>query len=408
MVWNVTSVTDERFRFVIAAEGGTVSMTALCAEFGISRETGYKWVARYRAGGLAALADGSHVRHALPPGIPDEIATLILTMRRRRPFWGPKKLREVLTREHPDLVWPALSTMGDLLKREGLVKTRHVRARGVEQVRAHVVPDGPNDIWAIDFKGWFRTQDGIKCDPLTVTDLASRYLLMCDIVSPDMDGVWPATQRLFKERGQPRVLRMDNGSPFGSKGAAGLTKLSVLWLKLGIALEPITPGCPGENGQHERMHRTLKAETSTPPAGTAALQQRRFDRFRLDFNEVRPHEALGQATPASVYRTNTRLYAGHLDDPWYDADHSVHRVLARGYMLWADEPLYISEALAGELVGVAPLPSGNRIVRFATTDLGVIVRQTGKFIRFATARPGRTKAVSAWDGSDAETEPQLT
>jgi len=253
MVWTVRSVTEERLRFVIAAEEGGVSMTGLCASFGISRETGYKWLSRYRADGLDALVDGSHARHVPQTAIPREIAASLLSLRAQRPTWGPKKLRALLARSHPDLVWPAPSTIGDLLKREGLAKPRFVRARGIEQIRPHSAPVEPNDIWAIDFKGWFRTGDGIRCDPLTVTDTMSRYLLLCEIASPDLAGVWPATQRLFAERGQPRVFRMDNGSPFGSKGAAGLTKLSVLWLKLGIALEPITPGCPGENGRHERM-----------------------------------------------------------------------------------------------------------------------------------------------------------
>jgi hypothetical protein len=172
---------------------------------------------------------------------------------------------------------------------------------------------------------------------------------------------------------------MDNGSPFGSKGAAGLTKLSVLWIRLGIVLEPITPGCPGQNGRHERMHRTLKQETSSPPAASPSEQQARFDCFRQEFNEIRPHEALGQRTPASVHRPNPRPYTGRLDDPWYDAEHTVHRVLSQGQIRWSGEMLYISEALVGELVGIAPLPSGDHVARFATIDLGVITRGGEKF-----------------------------
>jgi hypothetical protein len=196
---------------------------------------------------------------------------------------------------------------------------------------------------------------------------------------------------------------MDNGSPFGSKGAAGLTKLSVLWIKLGIALEPITPGHPGENGRHERMHRTLKQETSMPPAASSAEQQRRFDRFRADFNETRPHEALGQRTPASEHRANARLYTGRLDDPWYDAEHRVHRGLATGQIRWRGGLLYLSEALAGELVGLAELPSGDHVARFATIDLGVISRGTSDFTRFGAARPGRVPSRRAAEpgGGDA-------
>jgi putative transposase len=391
MPWKVTEVMDERMRFIVAAQAGTLSMTSVCASFGISRETGYKWLARYTDGGIEALSDISRARREQPASMPGEIARLLLALRKRRPRWGPKKLRGALMRGRPELIWPASSTIGDLLRREGKVTPRRVRSRGVEQIQAHSTAHTPNEIWGIDFKGWFRTRDGTRCDPLTVTDIMSRYLLLCQIVAPTLEGVWPACQRLFAEHGQPRAFRMDNGSPFGSKGAAGLTRLSVLWVKLGIALEPITPGCPGENGRHERMHRTLKQETSAPPAASPAEQQCRFDRFRVEFNEVRPHEALGQQTPASVHRPNARLYTGRLDDPWYDADHVVHRVLATGQIRWHGALLYISEALAGELIGLAVLPSGDHVARFAAIDLGMIIRGTGNFVRFGAARPGRAK-----------------
>lgn len=404
MPWNVTDTVDERMRFVVAAQSGTLSMTVVCAGFGISRETCYKWLARYTDGGFAALSDGSRARRRQSTSMPEEITVLLLALREQRPRWGPKKLRGFLTRDRPDLSWPAASTIGDLLRREGLVTPRRVRARGVEQIQPHSTALAPNEIWGIDFKGWFRTRDGTRCDPLTVTDVMSRYLLLCEIVAPTLEGVWPACQRLFAEHGQPRAFRMDNGSPFGSKGAAGLTKLSVLWIKLGIALEPITPGHPGENGRHERMHRTLKQETSTPPAASSAEQQRRFDRFRVDFNEVRPHEALGQRTPASEHRANARLYTGRLDDPWYDAE---HRVLATGQIRWQGGLLYISEALAGELIGLVVLPSGDHIARFATIDLGVISRGTSDFTRFGAARPGRVQSRRAGEpgGGDAATHP---
>lgn len=391
MVWKVTGVMDERMRFVIAAESGDLPMTAACAKFGISRETGYKWLARYRSGGLDALSDGSRARHSQPGAISAEVSSLLLVLRARRPHWGPKKLRVALMREQPTWPCPAASTIGDLLRRGGLVQPRHVRARGVEQSQPHSMASAPNELWGIDFKGWFRTADGTRCDPLTVTDTMSRYLLLCEIVAPTVEGVWPACQRLFAEHGQPRAFRMDNGSPFGSKGAAGLTKLSVLWVKLGIVLEPITPGCPGQNGRHERMHRTLKQETSLPPAASPTEQQVRFDRFRQEFNEVRPHEALGQQTPASVHRPNARLYTGRLDDPWYDADHAVYRVLSQGHIRWGGEMLYISEALVGEVIGIAALASGDHVARFANIDLGVIRRGSGQLVRFGAPRPGRDK-----------------
>jgi putative transposase len=392
MSWRVRSIMDERLRFVVAAEGGTLSMTAVCADFGISRETGYTWLARYRAGGLEALADRSRARHHPPDAMTPAVATALLELRQRRAHWGPKKLRAFLMRERPELIWPAASTIGDLLKRQGLVRARRIGGRGVEQYQAHTTATEPNDLWGIDFKGWFRTKDGMRCDPLTISDTVSRMLLLCEIVEPALESVWPACQRAFAMYGQPRAFRMDNGSPFGSKGAGGLTKLSVRFVKLGIALEPITPGCPGQNGRHERMHRTMGAETSQPPAATVLEQQRRLDRFRVDFNEVRPHEALGQQTPASVHRPNARRSTGQLEDPWYDWTHSVHRVLAQGHIRWDGRLIYISEAVAGEVVGVARLPSGDHVARFAHIDLGVINRRTGKLIRFGAPRPGRTEA----------------
>ncbi len=367
-------------------------LSAVCASFGISRETGYKWLARYAAGGVQGLHDASRARRTQPAAMSDEVSARLVALRERWPDWGPKKLRVMLMRAHPELLCPAASTIGDLLKRQGLVQPRRRRRRAIAQSREPVAPQTPHDVWCIDFKGWFRTRDGRRCDPLTVSDPVSRYLLACAIVEPTTDGVWSVCERLFSEHGQPGAFRMDNGSPFGSKGAAGLTRLSVRWVKLGIGLAPITPGCPQENGSHERMHRTLKQQTSSPPAATAAAQQARFDQFRHDFNEVRPHEALSQRTPASVHSANPRCYTGRLEDPWYDADHAVHRVLGKGEIRWDGGLMYISEALAGEVIGIAELPSGDSIVRFANIDLGLIVRGTSDFFRFSAPRPGGAKA----------------
>ena len=367
-------------------------MTTLCASYGVSRETGYKWQSRYAAGGIEALVDLSRARHSQPTAVSAEVAAKALALRKRWPRWGPKKLRAVLMRDWPELVCPAASTLGDLLKRNGLVTGRRVRLSAIPQTRPFATAVVPNDLWCIDFKGWFRTGDGQRCDPLTVTDAMSRYLLTCQIVDPTVEGVWPACERLFGDYGQPQTLRMDNGPPFGSKGAAGLTRLSVRWVKLGIDLELITPGCPQDNGRHERMHRTLKDDTSAPPSMSPAAQQKRFDAFRKEFNEVRPHEALGQQTPASVHRPNPRRYTGRMEEPWYNAEHSVQRVMSKGEIRLDGETLYISEALPGELVGIAALPSGDRVVRFAHIDLGVIIRGTTTFCRFSAPRPGRAEA----------------
>lgn len=341
MPWKVSDVWDERVKFVAAALRGDLPHSAVCAAYGISRETGYKWIERYHAGGWKALRDGSRARHSQAHAMAPEIAGALLALRRSRPSWGPKKLRAYLMAQQPDVVWPAASTVGDLLRREGLVEARR-RERRLELAARQPFAEAkdPNDVWCIDFKGWFRTRDGRRCDPLTVSDAVSRYLLSCQIVAPTTDGVAPVCERLFREHGLPKALRMDNGPPFASSGAGGLTRLAVSWIKLGIRLERIDPGCPQQNGRHERMHRTLKADTSKPPAESAAEQQARFDRFRRIFNEERPHEALGQVTPASCYRAADRPYPDRIDEPWYDADHQVRRVRTDGSIKWGGELIF--------------------------------------------------------------------
>jgi transposase InsO family protein len=324
-----------------------------------------------------------------------EISAAFLALRRSRPSWGPKKLRAYLMAQQPGLVWPAASTIGDLLQREGLVEGRR-RDRRLEGAARQPFAEAkdPNDVWCIDFKGWFRTQDGQRCDPLTVSDATSRYLLSCQIVAPTTKGVAPVCERLFREHGLPRALRMDNGPPFASGGAGGLTQLAVSWIKLGIRLERIDPGCPQQNGRHERMHRTLKAETSKPPAATAPEQQARFDSFRRIFNEERPHEALGQVTPASCYKPAERPYPDRIEEPWYDADHQVRRVRTDGSIRWGGDFIFVSEALVGEPVGLAEREDGSWAVQFADLPLGLLDAKAKFFYRFVAPRPGRDKPVT--------------
>ena len=330
MPWKVSSVFDQRVRFVLDVERGEFPMTTLCEAHGISRTTGYKWLERHSTCGINGLSDRSRVPGRLARAMAPEIASAIVAARTRYPHWGPKKLRAWLLREQPHCGWPAASTMGDLLRRRGLSQQRPGPRRALPQARPFGQAQAPHDLWCIDFKGWFRTLDGQRCDPLTVSDAVSRYLLCCSIAAQTTEGVWPIFEHLFSEHGQPAALRMDNGTPFCSTGAAGLSRLSIRWVKLGIRLEPIVPGRPQQNGRHERMHRTLKGETTRPAAATLAEQQARFDVFRREFNEDRPHEALGQCTPASVHVGRGRPYTGRLDDPWYDADHQVARVLGKG------------------------------------------------------------------------------
>ena len=392
MPWKETCLMDERLMFIAECLKGELPMTALCERHGISRKTGYKWLARYREDPEEGLCERSRAPHRPAHGMDAALAEAIIALRKRRPHWGPRKLHAKLMREAPEQVWPAPSTMGELLKREGLVVARRRRMRAVPVSQPFSAVEAANDVWCADFKGWFRTADGQRCDPLTISDAYSRYLLVCRIVEPTIEEVRPCFERAFREFGLPHALRTDNGVPFASTGAGGLTRLSVEWVKLGIRLERIEPAAPQQNGRHERMHRTLKAETSRPPAANARAQQRRFDRFRLDYNRERPHEALDQEPPAAHYDKSPRPYPARIVEPWYDADHAVRRVRTSGEIKWGGELVFISESLIGEPVGIAETDQGDWIVRFAAIDLGIIDRTTKRLRRFAAARPGRRKA----------------
>jgi hypothetical protein len=259
------------------------------------------------------------------------------------------------------------------------------RRRPLDQQRPRTLVTKPNDEWSTDFKGWFRTRDRDRIDPLTLADSHSRFLIDVRIAPPTIDGVRPIFAAAFRTYGLPASIRSDNGAPFGSRGAGGLTRLSAWWLKLGIEPRFIHPAAPQENGRHERMHRTLKAETSRPPAAEAAEQQARFDRFRRHYNEERPHEALGQRPPAECYEPSSRPMPQRVEDPWYDADHQERRVRNSGEIKWRSEFVFISEALIGELIGIAELETGDHVVRFCDLDLGLIDRG-GRFHRFAPPR----------------------
>jgi transposase InsO family protein len=392
MGWKGTCVEEEKLRFIADRLRGDVPMTELCECYGVSREAGYELMRRYAAEGANCIQPRSRAPHVQAGATENDVVAALIDLREQRPHWGPKKLRAYLERQAPDRHWPAASTIGDLLKRHGLVEGRRRRRSALPQRRPFAAITAPNDLWCVDFKGWFRTGDGRRCDPLTVTDADSRYLLACRIVPPSYDGVLPVMERLFREHGLPRAIRSDNGPPFGSAGAGGLSRLAVHWLKLGVAIERIVPGNPQQNGRHERMHATLKAETARPPAADHTAQQERFDGFRTDFNEQRPHEALGQATPASRWHPSRRPYPDRIEPPAYCADHVVRRVRQNGEIKWRGELIFVSDVLAGEPVGIAETETGEFIVRFAAVDLGLINRAGTKMRRFTAPRPGRREA----------------
>jgi transposase InsO family protein len=385
MPFKESSPMEERIALFREYDTGVFTATELCARYGISRETFYDWKRRREKGDEYWFEDKSHAPMSCPHRTSVDLVEAVIAMRRRHPNFGPKKVRSRLQSERPNIEWPAASTIGDILKRAGLVTSRKCRRRAIAQGEIVVPAVLPNDEWAIDFKGWFRTADGTRCDPLTITDTATRYLIEVRILEPTYAAVVRAMERVFKEIGLPTAIRSDNGSPFGSTGAGGLSALSVWWLKLGIEPRFIPPASPQDNGRHERMHRTLKSETSKPPAATAAAQQKRFDAFRRHYNEERPHEALDQVPPAECWRRSTRVFPARLEDPWYDADHEVRRVRNTGEIKWRGENVFIGEALIGELIGLTEHESDGTIVRFCHRDLGVIDRDR-RFLRFAPPR----------------------
>jgi len=357
---------DERTRFALEYERGLWTMTDLCAIYGIARETGYYWLRRYQQGGLEALRDRSRMPRRHPNQTPERIEQAVLELRRKHMSWGPRKLKRVLERAAPQPVWPAASTIGALLAREGLVVPRKKRRRAPPYTEPFATADAPNRVWCADFKGWFQTQDRERIDPLTITDACSRYLVRCQQVEKtNGEQVQAIFEAAFRECGLPAAIRTDNGAPFASRAIAGLSRLAVWWMKLGIVPERIAAGHPEQNGRHERMHRTLKQETASPPAANRRAQQRAFDRFRREYNEERPHEALEMQTPASVYTPSERAYPARVSEPEYGSGFLVRRVRTCGQFHWKNENVFLSETLAGEPMGLLAVDERFYTVYFA-------------------------------------------
>ena len=370
MPWKASSVMEERLRLVARLLDGE-AMTEVCREFGISRKTGYKIFDRYREHGLEALSDRSRRPIRYANQLPQQLETLIVRLKNEKPHWGARKIRELLVRRlDGDIKVPAKSTIHAVLDRHGLVKRgggpRH-RARGTPLSEGAAA----NDLWGADFKGEFKLGNGRYCYPLTVTDHASRFLLLCEALEATReDPAITAFERLFRERGLPLAIRSDNGVPFASPNALfNLSKLSVWWLRLGIAIERIKPGHPQQNGRHERMHLTLKREATKPPRFNSLQQQDRFDSFRHEFNEERPHEALDMKRPADLYTASTRRYDGlpELTYPFHDRDVVI---TSCGRLCLYRKKINISVVLAGQKLGIKEVDEGIWLVSFMHYDLG--------------------------------------
>ncbi|MDA4848923.1 IS481 family transposase [Hoeflea poritis] len=374
MPWKEVSVMEERLRFIARLLDGE-SMSSVCREFGISRKTGYKIHNRYRQEGIEALCDRSRrpVRYANQ--LPQQIERLIVSTKKDRPHWGARKIREVLVRKLAgDVRIPAQSTVHAVLDRHGLVKRARKRRRG-NKTEGTPLSAGlhPNDLWCADFKGEFKLGNRQYCYPLTVSDHASRYLLMCEAFDSTKEKpVIEAFLNLFRERGLPSAIRTDNGLPFASpNGLYNLSKLSVWWLRLGVAIERIKPGHPQQNGRHERMHLTLKKEATRPPGMNALQQQDRFDAFISEFNNERPHEALDMKCPNEVYAPSPRPYEGLPDVqyPFHDRDILV---TACGRICMHRKKINISQVLAGQRLGIKEVDDGIWLISFMSYDLGYI------------------------------------
>ena len=378
MPWKETGAVEERLKLVMAVEEGeSVAEAARC--FGVSRVTAYKWLARYAADGLPGLQDRWRAPVCHPQAVAEDLRERIVRLRYDHPTWGPVKHRHWLVAHEPGPPWPAPSTIGALLKERGLTtprKRRHIQPYG--QPLAHC--QAPNRVWSADFKGWFRTGDGCRCEPLTISDGHTRYLLRCqNLTRTTRAAVQPLFEATFRAYGLPLAIRTDNGVPFAATKGLGLSSLAVWWIKLGITPERIRPGNPQENGRHERLHRTLKAETLCPPAATLRGQQRRFDRFREEYNQHRPHQALGHRTPASCYEPSPRPYPARLAAPDYPAGWTVRRVYERGWFYWEGQHWFLSTALANERIALAPGPGeDHRTIYFGHVTLAYLDQRRGR------------------------------
>ncbi len=373
MSWKECVVEQQRERFVLRALAPGANIAALCREFGISRKTGYKWLKRYRERGLYGLQDRSRRPLHHPAEIRSEVVIEIVRLRIEHRFWGARKIRAILKDRMSPEELPSERTIGRILERAGLSRPgrRRRRASG-GRLSCSAAAQAPNDVWTIDFKGWWRTRDGKRCEPLTIRDEYSKYVLALKALpSTAGDGVRKAMEQVFAEYGLPKVIRSDNGAPFASTRALlGLTKLSVWWLSLGIGLDRIRPGNPQENGSHERLHLDIYRELESEPAANLRAEQERFDDWRSRFNVIRPHEALGDKTPASVYRRSDRVYPGPNVHISYPDEYETRTVKRSGEISYHGKRRFLSEALAGQTVGIETVDDAMIRIWFGDCCLG--------------------------------------
>ncbi len=399
MPWTETCVMDERVKFIIEVLDGTYSMSELCSYYNISRKSGYKWLDRYQQGGMESLRDRSRAPHAHPNETSAQVKQAILAIKSRFSKWGAPKIRVRLEREYPGWdSYPAVSTIGLFLREQNLTCPRKRRRKATPTESPLTNGLYANHVWCADFKGHFNTGNGHRCNPLTITDHASRYLLCCrhlDRMSYKLTKM--RFERAFGEYGLPEVIRTDNGSPFASRGLGGLSRLSYWWIRLGIYPERIKPGHPEQNGRHERMHKTLKDHTAKPPAKTLAKQQDRFNEFHKEYNDERPHEALQMLTPSDCYSCSTRQFPSRLPQVYYPEHMLPTYVRLHGDINYKGRRLFTTESLQGEYVGIEQMDEDTSLLWYCNYLLGRIDHRKWRII---PAKPNRLSGQLAGQISD--------
>lgn len=393
MPWQNVTCMEEIIRFVILARSGRFTLTDLCEQFGISRKTGYKYLERYAAEGMIGLQPRSHRPHQFPQRTDEAVESLILAERRLHHTWGPKKIQDILLKKHGVESPPACSTIGEILRRHGVSVRRKRRPGGYHALNDGLtIPTQPNHVWTVDFKGWFFLGNGQRCDPLTVCDRYSHYVLA---VRGQPDQQFTRTLRTFRalmrQSGVPEIIRVDHGSPFASVGLGRLSSLSVWWIEQGIEVEFTRPASPQDNGSHERMHRDLKAEATKPASANLPAQQRRFDRWRYTYNHERPHESLDQQRPAELYQPSARRLNENDKPIVYDAEFEVKAVSTSGHLAHEGRNYHVGEAFAHKRVGLRLNADGHTELHFANVHLGHLAYDTegGRFKPTAYIAPVR-------------------
>jgi transposase InsO family protein len=388
MPWKELCAMDQKIQMIGDWMSDQYSIMELSQIYCVSRKTIYKWIERYQEVGASGLDELSRAPDRHPNASPSDVVEVLIATKLSHQKWGPKKIVAWLSQQDNQHQLPAVSTVGEIFLRAGLVRHRKRRHRTPPYTEPFLECRNPNEVWSCDYKGHFKTGDNKSCFPLTITDNNSRYLLQCRaLYRPTYGETLPWLEWTFREHGLPLAMRTDNGVPFASVGLGGLTKLSVWFIKLGIRPERIDPGHPEQNGRHERMHRSLKEATAKPPKDTLQAQQSAFDEFVHEYNFQRPHEALGQRTPASIYRPSTRAFPAKLRKVEYDGNVKVRHVHTNGEIKWKGAHIFISETLVGESIALQQIDERRWELKYSFHKLGILDETTGK------VQPGTNKKV---------------